>query len=77
LGLPLGLPSALDFRRLTLRRSTYGVARVYSLPQTIAPFEMNPTLKTRQIFAQHHDKSERIFISAPPRLFPLRNDVRL
>jgi len=38
------------------------VARVCSVAQTIAPFEMNPTLKTRLFFAYHHDKLERIFI---------------
>ena len=40
LDFPLGLPSALDFRRLAS-----GVARVCSVAQTIVPFGMNPTLK--------------------------------
>jgi hypothetical protein len=39
LDLPLAVPSALN------TRLTSGVARIYSTAQTIAPFEMNPTLK--------------------------------
>jgi len=61
LDLPLGFPSALDVR------FTYGVARVYSVAQTIAPFEMNPTLKhgysSRQIMTNRKGNPRRLACS--------------